>query len=99
MLMYSSWGMKLETGLLHRTGRHSNEHTILNVMTFSNEMRPALCSATIALYTGTGLPPVGSPNTNGRSAVGAKVRMRSVKSHALEKSSSQKGLSSLFSHP
>lgn len=51
---------------------------ILKVTTFSNEIRPTWYSATIASYTGTGLPPVGSPSTNGLSGVGSKVRIRSI---------------------
>ena len=50
---------------------------MLNVMTFSNDMRPALYSEINIAYTAVGLLPVGSPSTNGFSRVGWNVRIRS----------------------
>lgn len=52
--------------------------TMLKVITFSKEMRPALYSDTNISYTTVGLLPVGRPRTKGFSGVGSNVRMRST---------------------
>jgi hypothetical protein len=52
--------------------------TMLKVITFLNEMLPALCSSMRVLYTNLGLLPVGRPSTKGFSDVEACVLMRST---------------------
>jgi len=44
---------------------------MLKVITFLNEMFPALCSSMRSLYTSLGLLPVGRPSTKGFSHVKA----------------------------
>jgi hypothetical protein len=51
---------------------------MLKVMTFLNEMLPALCSSMRVLYTSLGLLPVGRPSTKGFSVVRAWVLIRST---------------------
>jgi hypothetical protein len=52
--------------------------TMLKVITFLNEMLPALCSSMRVLYTSFGLLPVGRPSTKGFSDVRECVLMRST---------------------
>ena len=69
--MYSSYAGVYQ---LHIPGMQGhNLHTMLNVMTFSNDISPALYFSTRTLYIPTGLDPVGRPRTNGWSLVGLKL--------------------------
>jgi hypothetical protein len=51
---------------------------MLKVITFLNEMLPAVCSSMRVLYTSLGLLPVGRPSTKGFSDVRAWVLIRST---------------------